>query len=76
MEKIICQRTSKNLNVSNSGEVFKNTFKFLNKNNVYYIQLNSQSLLHPKINIITTIFSSDNELEASLQYRQIEKCCN
>ena len=76
MEKVICQHTLDNLRVASNGDVLKDTTKFVNRNGTYFVEIDSQSALHPNVRAVTTIFHSNNELDASLRYGELEKVCN
>ena len=76
MEKIICQHTLDNFRVAYNGDVFKDTTNFVDRDGTYFIEIESQSALNPNIRAITTVFHSDNELDASLHYGELEKICS
>ena len=76
MEKVICQHKIDGLRVSNNGDVFIDTTKFVNRDGTYSVEIESQSALNINIKLITTIFKSNNELSASLQYGELEKAYN
>ena len=76
MEKIICQHKIDGLRVSNSGDVFRDTTRFVNRDGTYFVEIESQSALNPNMRLVTTMFKSNNELSASLHYGELEKAYN
>lgn len=73
MEKTICQHTLDNLRIAPNGEVFKDTAKFTDRNGTYCVEIESQSILHPNVKNINTVFSSSDELASSVRYGQLEQ---
>lgn len=76
MEKVICQHKLDGLRVASSGDVFKDSTKFVNRDGTYFVEIESQSAINPNTKLITTLFKSSNELGASLQYGELEKAYN
>lgn len=76
MEKVICQHKIDGLRVSNNGDVFRDTTRFVNRDGTYSVEIESQSALNPNVKLVTTLFKSNSELSASLQYGELEKAYN
>ena len=76
MEKVICQHKLDGLRVASNGDVFRDTTKFVNRDGTYFVEIESQSVLNPNTRVTTILFQSSNELNASLQYGELEKVCN
>ena len=76
MEKVICQHKLDGLRIASNGDVFRDTTKFVNRDGTYFVEIESQSALNPNTRVTTILFQSSNELNASLQYGELEKVCN